>query len=85
MSNTEDIRPASSKKLPSVGKYALALLGLALAVSCGDSAPIRPPGTGAFSGSGGSTGTGGMAGVGGVAGAGGVGGMAGSGGAAVAA
>jgi len=85
MSKTEDIGRASSWKLPSIGKYALALFGLALAVGCGDSAPIRPPGTGAFGGSGGSTGTGGMAGVGGVVGAGGVGGMAGSGGSAGAA
>ena len=82
MSKTESNGPELRKQSLSVGKLALALLWLALAVSCGDSAPIRPPGTGAFSGSGGSTGTGGMAGVGGAAGTGGASGMTGSGGAA---
>jgi len=85
MSKTESTGPELREQSLSVGKLALALLWLALAVSCGDSAPIRPPGTGAFSGSGGSTGTGGTAGVGGVAGTGGASGMAGSGGAAGAA
>lgn len=82
MTNTENIRPASSKKLLSVGRYALAPLWLALAVSCGDATQIAPPGTGGPAGSGGSAGaggTGGMAGAGGMAG---TDGMAGAGGSA---
>ena len=62
------------EKLPSVGRLAVSLLWLALAVSCGDAETPRVyigPGTGGSTGSGGASGMGGISGTGGTVGSGG--------------
>jgi hypothetical protein len=86
MSEIENSTAKPIKKLPSVGRVALSLLWLTLAVSCGDAETPRVyigPGTGGSTGSGGASGMGGISGTGGITGTGGAagtGGTVGSGG-----
>lgn len=80
MSDTKNIGPRARSGRRSFGRYAVAVLWLALAVSCGDAETPRAyigPGTGGSTGSGGASGIGGISGTGGNAG---TGGTVGSGG-----
>jgi hypothetical protein len=58
--------------------WAFVLLPLAVAVGCGDSTTVPPPGTGGTGGTGATTGSGGSSGAGGMAGGGGMAGMGGA-------